>query len=180
MNIILPVSRRRYAMIALAVLLTAPALAAAPELPPLNDPPTHARLPGKFVWVDLLTPDVERAETFYGKLFGWSFRKIGEGESAYTLAFLGEEPMAGIVRVPAKAGARPQARWIGFISVPDVRAAERQVSSRAAKYWSARGAFRSAAIWLFSPIAMVRNSGLDMGAIVESRRREGCRLFTLP
>ena len=133
MNIILPVSRWRYAMIALAVLLTAPALAAAPELPPLNDPPTHARLPGKFVWVDLLTPDVERAETFYGKLFGWSFRKIGEGENAYTLAFLGEEPMAGIVRVPAKAGARPQARWIGFISVPDVRAAEHQVSSQGGK-----------------------------------------------
>ena len=48
MNIILPVSRRWYAMIALVVLLIAPALTAAPELPTLNDPPTHARLPGKF------------------------------------------------------------------------------------------------------------------------------------
>src|SRR4026209_725725 len=121
MNIILPVSRRRYAMIALAVHLTAPALAAAPELPPLNDPPTHARLPGKFVWVDLLTPDVERAETFYGKLFGWSFRQTGD----YTLAFLGEEPMAGMLRVAAKAGESRSARWVGYVSVPDVSAAQR-------------------------------------------------------
>jgi predicted enzyme related to lactoylglutathione lyase len=102
---------------------------AAPELPPLNEPPSSARLPGKFVWVDLLTPDVARAEAFYGKLFGWTFRRIGD----YTLAFLGEEPMAGIVRVAAKAGAPSQARWVGFLSVPDVAAAQRQVLSQGGK-----------------------------------------------
>jgi predicted enzyme related to lactoylglutathione lyase len=103
--------------------------AAVPELPPLNDPPTSARLPGKFVWVDLLTPDVARAEAFYGKLFGWTFRRIGD----YTLAFLGEEPMAGMLRVAAKTGARTQARWVGYISVPDVSAAQRQVLSQGGK-----------------------------------------------
>jgi hypothetical protein len=100
---------RWYAALVLALVLATPARAAAPELPPLNDPPTNARLPGKFVCVDLMTPDVERAEAFYGKLFGWTFRKIGNGESAYTLAFLGEEPMAGMVRVTAQQGERKQA-----------------------------------------------------------------------
>jgi predicted enzyme related to lactoylglutathione lyase len=102
---------------------------AAPELPPLNDPPTSARLPGKFVWVDLLTPDVARAEAFYGKLFGWTFRKTGD----YTLAFLGEEPMAGMLRVAAKAGESRSARWVGYVSVPDVSAAQRQVLSQGGK-----------------------------------------------
>jgi predicted enzyme related to lactoylglutathione lyase len=126
-------SRRWYAALALAVLLATPVRAAAPELPPLNDPPTNARLPGKFVWVDLLTPDVARAEAFYGKLFGWTFREIGAGDSAYTLAFLGEEPMGGMVRLPAKAGEHKQARWIGFISVPDVAEAQRLVVSQGGK-----------------------------------------------
>jgi uncharacterized protein len=96
MNIFGFISSRWWVAPALAVCVAALArAAAAPELPPLNDPPTNARLPGKFVWVDLLTPDVARAEAFYGKLFGWTFRKIGDGDNAYTLAFLGEEPMAG-------------------------------------------------------------------------------------
>jgi predicted enzyme related to lactoylglutathione lyase len=107
--------------------------AAAPELPPLNDPPTNTRLPGKFVWVDLVTPDVDRAEAFYGKLFGWTFRKIGNGDSAYTLAFLGEEPMGGVVQLIAKPGERKQARWIGFISVPNVSEAQRLVLSQGGK-----------------------------------------------
>ena len=125
--------RRWYAALAFAVLLVAPAHAAAPELPPLNDPPTDARLPGKFVWVDLMTPDVARAEAFYGKLFGWTFRQIGIGESAYTVALLGEEPMGGIVRVRVKSGERKPARWIGFISVPDVAEAQRFVVSQGGK-----------------------------------------------
>ena len=124
---------RWYAALVLAVFLAASVRAATPELPPLNDPPTNTRLPGKFVWVDLLTPDVELAESFYGKLFGWTFRKIGDGDSAYTLAFLGEEPMAGMVRVAARQGERRQARWVGFISVPDVSDAERLVLSHGGK-----------------------------------------------
>jgi uncharacterized protein len=123
--------RRRYAAVVLAVFLQVPARAASPELPALNDPPTNLRLPGKFVWVDLLTPDVDRAEAFYGKLFGWTFRKIGDG--AYTLAFLGDEPMAGMVRLESKPGERKQARWIGFISVPNVAEAQRRVLSQGGK-----------------------------------------------
>jgi predicted enzyme related to lactoylglutathione lyase len=124
---------RCLAALVLAAWLAAPVGAAAPELPPLNDPPTNARLPGKFVWVDLLTPDRERAEAFYGKLFGWTFEKIGDGEASYTMAFLGDEPMAGLAQLPVKQGERRPARWIGFISVPDVYAAERQVLSQGGK-----------------------------------------------
>jgi len=125
--------QRWFAALALVVCLGTSARAAAPELPPLNDPPTSAHLSGKFVWVDLLTPDVERAQLFYGRLFGWTFKVVGTGESAYTLAFLGDEPMGGIVRLSKKPGVIRQARWIGFISVPDVRQAERLVISQSGK-----------------------------------------------
>jgi predicted enzyme related to lactoylglutathione lyase len=124
-------TRSRWWTAPVVVLLAATMLRAAnaPELPPLNEPATNARLPGKFVWVDLLTPDVARAAAFYGKLFGWSFKRIGD----YTLAFLGDEPMAGMVRVAAKTGERRQARWVGYISVPDVSAAQRQIVSQGGK-----------------------------------------------
>jgi predicted enzyme related to lactoylglutathione lyase len=122
-----------HAVLMLTVFWATAAGAAAPELPPLNDPPSSTRLPGKFVWVDLLTPDVERAEVFYSKLFGWTFRKVGSGDSAYTLALLDEEPIAGILRVPVKTGERKQARWIGYISVPDVSQAQRQVLGQGGK-----------------------------------------------
>jgi uncharacterized protein len=124
--------QRWYAALVLAVFVATAVRAAAPELPPLNDPPTNVRLSGKFVWVDLLTPDVAGAESFYGKLFGWTFQKIG-GDRAYTLAFLGEEPIAGMVHVAAKPGERKPARWVGFISVPDVPAAQRLALSQGGK-----------------------------------------------
>jgi uncharacterized protein len=117
----------------LAIFLATPVRAAAPELPPLNDPPTQTRLPGKVVWVDLVTPDVERAEAFYGKLFGWSFQKIGHGSRGYTLALLGGEPVAGMMHVALPQGEPKRARWIGFISVPDVPAAQRLVLSQGGK-----------------------------------------------
>ena len=43
-----------------------------------------------------------RTEAVYGKLFGWTFRKIGDGDDACAGIFLGVEPMAGMVRVPPK------------------------------------------------------------------------------
>ena len=48
-----------------------------PPLPALNDPATTERLPGKFVFADFFTSDVERARDFYGELFGWEWRWVG-------------------------------------------------------------------------------------------------------
>ena len=45
------------------------------ELPPLTPEPTTHMLPGKFVWIDLITQDVAAAQSFYGELFGWTFRE---------------------------------------------------------------------------------------------------------
>lgn len=105
------------------------ALAARPVLPPLNDPPTAQRLPGKFVWVDLVTPDVDGARSFYAEMFGWSFRTLTGDGRPYTLAYAGARPVAGLIQ--RRAEDRPAAgRWIAFMSVADVEKAAQYVVTK--------------------------------------------------
>lgn len=103
-------------------LALAPAWGGSAVLPPVADPPTHEYHPGKFVWIDLVTPDIAGAQRFYGGLFGWTFRETGtrRGPAGYSLAYLGETPVAGLAqRAPAPSQARA-ARWIAYASVADV------------------------------------------------------------
>src|SRR5215831_12429600 len=53
-------------------------VAAPPALPPLTTVGGSPRLPGKFVWADLVTDDVLKARKFYGELFGWTFQSAGD------------------------------------------------------------------------------------------------------
>lgn len=77
--------------------------------------------PGRFVWHDLLTKDVDAAKRFYGELLGWRFEDTKRGDRAYVLARLTSTPLAGIVDVSANPDAGPQ--WLSFMSVADVNAA---------------------------------------------------------
>ena len=47
------------------------------RLPPLTTAKGSPQIPGKFVWADLITDDAQAARTFYGRLFGWTFREVG-------------------------------------------------------------------------------------------------------
>jgi hypothetical protein len=64
-----------------------------PHLPPISPEASGLELPGKMVWVDLVTRDAEEAMKFYGELFGWTF----EREGRYTRVVRGGETIAGIV-----------------------------------------------------------------------------------
>lgn len=98
---------------------------AEPELPPLTTVSGSVRLPGKFVWMDLVTDDVPAARKFYGELFGWGFRDLG----GYAIAEKDERPLGGIFQ-RARPKDRPEARpqWFGYISVPSVERAQRVVT----------------------------------------------------
>jgi uncharacterized protein len=74
--------------------------------------------PGRFVWHDLMTKDVNAAKRFYGGLFGWQFENTKRGDRPYVLARIGSDPVAGIVDVSSLPDAAPQ--WISFMAVPDV------------------------------------------------------------
>src|ERR1700749_2567122 len=58
------------------------------ELPPLNQPPTKEHHPGKIIWADLVTTDLEADKRFYGALFGWTFNDIQTGSALYAVATL--------------------------------------------------------------------------------------------
>jgi hypothetical protein len=108
--------------------------------PPVTDPPTASVHAGKWVWADLVTVDVARAAEFYGRLFGWTYETYGGGDDAqsYTLILANGVPIGGMVFSERHArSSRPQARWIGLMSVVDVDAAVKSASSNGGRVLSA-------------------------------------------
>jgi hypothetical protein len=95
------------------------------NLPRLTTISGSPHLPGKFVWADLVTDDVPAARTFYARLFGWTFRDLGN----YTIAANDERPLCGMFQRPRPAN-QPKAkpRWIGYLSVASVERAQRAVT----------------------------------------------------
>jgi len=127
------------AMISMAATLMAAASTASAAdryWPPIVDPPSGQHTPGRWVWADLVTTDVAAAADFYGKVFGWTFETYGgeDDRATYTLALADELPIGGLVfDERAMRDNKPSARWIGLISVPDVRAAADAVTQGGGK-----------------------------------------------
>jgi predicted enzyme related to lactoylglutathione lyase len=99
--------------------------AAEAELPPLTTVEKNPRLPGKFIWADLVTDDVAKARNFYAQVFGWQFWGLG----GYSIAMNDGQPLAGMFqkpRPPHDPKAKP--RWFGYISVSSVSKAQRAVT----------------------------------------------------
>lgn len=111
-----------------AVLFCLAALAAsAAELPPLNSSPVDTFHPGKFVWADLFTDDLDGATKFYGELFGWKTERIDwpgkSGPHPYVVLSLDGRAVGGITRRPTQLQDRAHGRWVGYLSVRDVEKA---------------------------------------------------------
>jgi|SRR6478736_1327448 len=98
------------------------------ELPPLTTV-TKDRLPGKFVWADLVTDDVVAARKFYALLFGWTFRDVGN----YSIAANDERPLAGMFQRPRPANGEAKPRWFGYVSVKSVSRAQDAVTQAGGK-----------------------------------------------
>jgi len=91
------------------------AFAGAAELPPLTTA-ENPRLPGKFVWADLVTDDVQAARKFYGQLFNWTFRDY----DSYTVGANDERPLCGMFQRARPKEGKAEPRWFGYISVKSV------------------------------------------------------------
>jgi predicted enzyme related to lactoylglutathione lyase len=99
------------------------------QLPPLSPDSGSPRLPGKFVWADLVTDDVPAARKFYSQLFGWTFREVGD----YVIASNDDRPLCGMFYHPRPADQSAQPRWFGYISVSNVERAEETVTQSGGK-----------------------------------------------
>lgn len=90
-----------------------------------------SNLPGKFVWFEHLSADPPRARNFYQQLFTWHVETMRIGESHYPMIVNGKEGIGGFVNGDSGA------RWISYISVPDVDASYTAALAAGAKSESA-------------------------------------------
>ena len=85
-----------------------------PETPPVN-------YAGRFIWCELLTPDVAASRAFYAAVVGWTAKEMGAPGPAYTIMSAGDGAVAGIQALSAEARAAGGAPgWTGYIAVDDV------------------------------------------------------------
>ena len=54
-------------------------------------------IPGTASWVDLMTPDLERAKAFYGSVFGWTFDDGGPQMGHYNRVLVRGKQVAGMM-----------------------------------------------------------------------------------
>src|SRR5580658_9416873 len=108
---------------------------AAVVLPALTQPASGEHHVGKVIWADLVTPDLESAERFYGALFGWTFREV-PGDPNYTLALFEDAPVAGFFHKALAAGEKQQPAWLTFLSVRDVDTAQQVAVAHGGKVLS--------------------------------------------
>ena len=95
-----------------------------PALPPITSVSGSPRLPGKFVWADLVTDDVLAAQKFYAALFGWKFYDYG----GYIIGRNDDRPLCGMFQRPRPKDRVAVPRWFGYISVGSVEKAGRVVT----------------------------------------------------
>ena len=90
--------------------------------------------PRQVVWAELFTEDVTAATRFYGEAFGWSFQDFpAQRGRGYTLAFSDGEPVGGMLQREHTYQKESGSRWLGMISVPDVKAAASYAASHGGK-----------------------------------------------
>jgi len=113
--------KARRQLIAAFLFVALAGTAHAQKLPPIGN---GKRLPGKFVWADLVTYDLPAAAKFYKGLFGWNFTDYG----GYVIVDNEERPIAGMFQKPRPADPAAKPRWFGYISVSNVEKAQSAVT----------------------------------------------------
>ncbi len=96
---------------------------------PITATPSGKSSPGKFIWHDLVTPDVRTAGKFYEKLFGWKINYRGQ----YAEIRNGGKLIAGISQVKPTHKKAQEGVWLPTISVADPDAAAARVTANGGK-----------------------------------------------
>lgn len=75
-------------------------------------------LPGKFIWYEHFSPDVEKARAFYEPLLGWQVEPMPMGPRTYHMLLNGSGGIGGFRQ--SRDGEPSQ--WVSYLSVSDVDA----------------------------------------------------------
>jgi hypothetical protein len=108
-------------------------MAAPIQLPAIVEPASQEHHVGKLIFVELVTPDLAAAKQFYAGLFGWTYRDIQAGGTAYAEAFFDGRPVAGLIHKSLPASEHRQPAWLSFFAVRDVDAAKKVILQNGAK-----------------------------------------------
>lgn len=79
--------------------------------------------PGAVLWCELVTPDLGRAQDFYGAVFGLSFAAQAGVPVPYVTAHTAEGPAAGLGEPDPDIGWDGTPHWLVYLAHPDVDAA---------------------------------------------------------
>lgn len=74
-----------------------------------------------FVHVELMSTDVGKAKTFYGKMFDWTLDDIPMGDMTYTMIRVGEGIGGGLMKNPIP---REPSMFVPYVLVDDINGAK--------------------------------------------------------
>ncbi len=123
-------SLRTLVLAGMMLFLAAGCAATGPKSPPVSETSNRVHIQGRWVWAELFADNVDTEKAFYQEVFGWQLESRTTGTHTYTLVRANGKPIASIIHHAKKADSERSARWLPFISVPDVaRAAEQTAAS---------------------------------------------------
>jgi predicted enzyme related to lactoylglutathione lyase len=86
-------------------------------------------MPSPFVHLELTTPDVPAAKTFYSSLFNWSFDDMPMGPGmTYSTFKTDSGPAGGMFTMPGA-----PTMWLPYVGVEEINAATEKATSLGAK-----------------------------------------------
>ncbi len=86
-------------------------------------------MPNPFVHLELNTPDLGKAKSFYGALFGWQFQDMDMGPASIYSTFKPDNgPGGGMVSMP-----NGNTAWLPYVGVEDIQASTDQARSLGAQ-----------------------------------------------
>jgi predicted enzyme related to lactoylglutathione lyase len=86
-------------------------------------PPRH----GTFCWTELATSDLAKAKEFYEALFGWKLVEQDMPMGKYTMIFVGEQSIGGMMDTTEWPGEVPS-HWMSYLTVDDCDASAAKVT----------------------------------------------------
>ena len=88
---------------------------------------------GTFIWNELMTADVEKAKSFYGKTLGWTIEEMKMPSGSYWIAKVGGTPVAGMMNMTGIVPPGTPPHWFAYIDVDDVDRRAKDVAANGGK-----------------------------------------------
>lgn len=75
---------------------------------------------GDFCWNELMTSDVDKAKSFYKKLFNWEYHDVKVDDFTYTVLKRDDNDLAGMRQIPPEKSKHISPHWMSYIYVDDL------------------------------------------------------------